>query len=54
MTNSNTYETMYLAIMIDNENRIISSESTEEDIKEGLRGPQKLSDFIGQEKLKKI
>lgn len=44
---------MYLAIMIDNENRIISSESTEEDIKEGSLRPQKLSDFIGQEKLKK-
>ena len=44
---------MYLAIMIDNENRIISSESTEEDVKEGSLRPQKLSDFIGQEKLKK-
>ena len=44
---------MYLAIMIENDNRIISSESTEEDLKEGSLRPQKLSDFIGQEKLKK-
>ena len=44
---------MYLTIMIENENRIISSESTQEDIKEGSLRPQKLADFIGQEKLKK-
>ena len=39
--------------MIENENRIISSESTQEDHKEGSLRPQKLAEFIGQEKLKK-
>lgn len=39
--------------MIENENRIISSESTQEDHKEGSLRPQKLAAFIGQEKLKK-
>ncbi len=39
--------------MIENDNRIISSELTDEDQKEGSLRPQSLSEFIGQKKLKK-